>query len=422
MSFSQGVSGINAASSNLDVIGNNIANSATVGYKSSRAEFADIYAGAKGLGTKVAAITQSFSSGSIETTDRDLDLAINGDGFFRFNDGAQTTYSRNGQLTLTKDGFLANASGGRLTGYQAQADDGSTGVVLTAENAQTARQALAGQPVNLEVPTGNMASKATGGAGIVMNLDANSEAPANAIDPESDNTYNFTTTMTAYDSLGNARPINLYFAKAGAGNDWNVEAFRNIPNPSDPTQTIPQSLGSETVSFNPNGTLIEQTPEQSLNINYPATGGANQINFDLGFEGTTQFGDDFAVNDINQDGYTSGALTGISIDDDGSLIASYSNDQTKLLGQVALANFRNTQGLQPVGDNGWVETSDSGQPLLGKAGTGQLGGLVAGAVENSNVDLSSQLVNMIVAQRNYQANAQTIKTQDQVLQTLVTLR
>ncbi|MCM2971624.1 flagellar hook protein FlgE [Larsenimonas suaedae] len=415
MSFSQGVSGINAASSNLDVIGNNIANSATVGYKSSRAEFADIYAGAKGLGTKVAAITQSFSSGSIETTDRDLDLAINGDGFFRFNDGAQTTYSRNGQLTLTKDGFLANATGARLTGYQAQGN----GVVLTAENAAAAKQALGGQPAALEVPTDNMPSKATEAGGVVMNLDSNSVAStpdttvagANGINPGNDASYNFTTTMTAYDSLGNTQPINLYFSKNSANpNEWTVTAFNDD-----------NVVGTNNaVQFDSNGQL--NPAGQNLNVAFTPAGGGAAMNFDVSFDGTTQFGDDFAVNDISQDGYTSGALTGISIDDDGSLIASYSNDQTKLLGQVALANFRNTQGLQPVGDNGWVETSDSGQPLLGKAGTGQLGGLVAGAVENSNVDLSSQLVNMIVAQRNYQANAQTIKTQDQVLQTLVTLR
>ena len=397
MSFSQGVSGLNAANSNLDVIGNNIANSATVGYKSSRAEFADIYAGAKaGLGVKVAAVTQSFGSGSIETTGRDLDLAINGEGFFRFNDGSQTTYSRNGQLTMTSTGLLSNASGAFLTGY-------------------AAGQGTGGEPVALQVPTDALAAKATTQAEAVLNLDASTEGLAAAdFDSTDDRTYSYSNTMTSYDSQGTSHDVALYFAKDDtADNTWNV--FASIDG-ADVDATTGQQ---QALTFNNSGVLTTNTP---LAFSFDLGTEVNNLDFELDFDGTTQFGSDFNLTTLDQDGYTSGALVGISIEENGTLTASYSNDQTQALGQLALANFRNMQGLESVGDNGWVETTASGQPLLGTAGSGQLGSLIAGATEGSNVDLSAQLVNMIVAQRNYQANAQTIKTQDQILQTLVTLR
>lgn len=406
MAFEQGLSGLNAAARNLDVIGNNVSNANTVGFKSGDALFADVYANAVagggelniGIGTAVEAVQQNFGQGTVTVSSNPLDIAINGNGLFRLSDSGTITYSRNGQFHLDKSGYIVNAQGARLTGYGANAQ----GVVVQSS------------PQDLQVGTADIAPNATTKAGVVANFDSRSAAittPFNLTDPT---TYNTSTSMSVFDTLGNAHTLSLYFAKSAA-NTWNVYAA------ADGTQLGAGSVG--TVNFTTSGAINTATTAMPFALSIPTTtGAATPLPVALDFTGTTQFGSAFGVTTLSQDGFTSGHLTGYNISADGVILGRYSNGQTRAQGQVVLANFKNLQGLQPLGNNLFAETSTSGQPLVGTANTGSLGTLQSGAVEDSNVDLTAELVNMITAQRVYQANAQTIKTQDQILQTLVNLR
>lgn len=393
MGFSQALSGLNAASSNLNAVSNNIANSQTVGFKSSRVQFADVYAGAKvGLGVSVAAVLQNFKDGTLETTDRNLDLAIAGGGFFRFEQAGLITYSRNGQLTMTRDGYLENAQGGRLTGFPPGAGVG-------------------GQPQLLQVPATGLQSKPTTQIDATMNLDASVPVlSAATFDPNNASTYSYASSATVFDSLGASHNVTLYFTKTGI-NQWSAQAALD--------GVIPAGQTPQAIDFDTNALLSGTYAPTSFA--FPMTNGADNLAVTLNLAGSTQFSSDFAQGSLSQDGYTSGSLVGISIDESGQVIGNYSNEQTNVLGTIALANFRSPEGLKSVGGNGWVETSESGQPLIGGAGIGQFGTIEAGVVETSNVDLTQELVNLIIAQRNYQANAQSIKTQSEVLQQAVNL-
>ncbi|MFC0267322.1 flagellar hook protein FlgE [Kushneria aurantia] len=402
MAFTQGISGLNAASRQLDTIGNNIANSQTVGFKSARTEFADIYAGSKGLGVQVSGITQGFSTGALENTGRDLDLAIDGGGFFRLNDGQQITYSRNGQFQVDEQGFMVNGNGARLTGYPVNDPNGANPQVLDGAD-----------PVALQIPQADLQANATSQASMELNLNSSAETlGAGDIDPADSESYNFTRPITTYDSLGNPQQVNLYFRKVSSVEDgpsnWSFAAFSNG-----------NQVGESNLVFDSNGQLTDGG-EQAISIGLN-NGAESPLNFNLDLA-ATQFSGESAVRSASQDGYQAGSFTSLSIAENGNLIGNYSNEQSRVLGRVALAEFANEQGLQPMGNNAWTATQSSGQELLGTAGSGQLGSLRSGTVEASNVDLAGELVSMIVAQRNYQANAQTIKTQDQILQTVVTLR
>ena len=407
MGFSQALSGLNAATSNLNVVSNNIANAQTVGFKSSSAQFADVYAGAKvGLGVEVASVLQNFSDGTLETTNRNLDLAISGGGFFRFQQDGQIAYSRNGQLTMTTDGYLRNAQGGLLTGYPAGAGVG-------------------GQPQLLQVPAGGLQAQATTDVAATMNLDTTMPVlSADAFDATDPSTYSYASSATAYDSQGNSHSLTLYFTKTGS-NQWNVRVAQNGVIPED---QVPQQLSFDSnglLNGNVNGELDasgQQVPYEAGSFTFALDNGAADLSFKLDLAGTTQFANEFELGSLKQDGYSSGSLVGISIDESGQVIGKYSNEQTNVLGTIALANFRNPEGLKPIGGNSWVETGSSGQPLMGGAGVGQFGSIQAGVVENSNVDLTKELVALIIAQRNFQASAQTIKSQDEVLQQAVNLR
>lgn len=395
MGFSQALSGLNAASKNLDVMGNNIANSQTVGYKSASMQFADVYAGAKvGLGVSVAAIQQNFKDGNLEATGRNLDLAISGGGFLRFDQGEQVVYARNGQLTMTPDGFLENAQGGRLVGYPGAAGNG-------------------GQLQQLNVSAAGLPAKATGEVKATMNLDAGMAIlNPTAFDPLKPATYSYANGATVFDSQGAAQTLTLYFIKTGV-NTWDVKAARSTPEGQQFSEAdIP-------LAFDSNGLLVAGYEPGS--VAFALDNGANNLDFKLNLTGSTQFANEFELGSLTQDGYTSGSLTGISVDKKGQVIGNYSNERTLVLGTIAMANFRNPEGLTPVG-GGWVETADSGQVLIGEAGTGLFGSVEAGVIETSNVDLTKELVNLIIAQRNFQANAQTIKLQDEVLQQAVNLR
>jgi len=404
MSFQQGLSGLNVAAKNLDAIGNNIANSSTVGYKSARAEFTDVFAGATGgsagtqvgIGSAVAAVRQQFSQGNIVTTQNPLDVAVNGAGFFRLSTNGTVSYSRNGQFSLDKDGYLVANNGARLTGFGADASG----------------KIIASTPSDLQVTFANLPPKATSDARVALNLDSRATAPTAAFNASDPATYNSSTAMTVYDSQGNGQTLTMYFRKT-ASNTWDVYGTLNG------TAIGAGTIG--TLNFNNAGAL---SADAKIALNIPLTNGANPLNFNLTFPAgqAVQFGVDFAVNQLQQDGFTTGRLSGFSIGNDGVILGRYTNGQSRAQGQIVLANFINAQGLAPQGNNQWAETSESGQPVVGPPGAGSLGNVQSGAVEESNVDMTEELVNMITAQRVYQANAQTIKTQDQILQTLVNLR
>ena len=413
MGFAAGLSGLNAASQSLDVIGNNVSNASTVGFKNSRAVFADVYAsslsgagaGAIGLGTKVADIQQQFTQGNITTTNNPLDIAINGGGFFRMSDNGTVTFSRNGQFQFDNNGYIVNSDGLQLTGYSV---DGAGNIVAAA-------------PGPIQISANDIAPRSTEQFAAGLNLDSRATQPVTAtFDPADPSSFNHSTSATVYDSLGNAHVMTMFFVKTATNGQWDLHAT------VDGTAATNVNLGAgagapTTLNFNSSGALTTAMPLAGVTL---AVGGGavTPLTFDLNFAGTTQYGSGFNVNSLTQDGYSSGRLTGFNIAADGQILGQYTNGLNQTMGQVVLANFANPQGLKPLGNNQWQESPESGLPLVGAPGTGGLGVLQSAAVEDSNVDLTAELVNMITAQRVYQANAQTIKTQDQVLQTLVNLR
>ena len=420
MSFQQGLSGLNASSKNLEVIGNNIANANSFGSKSSRAEFGDVYAAALngggtraiGIGTSLMTVAQQFNQGSITTTENPMDLAINGPGFFQVGDGKNpNNFTRNGQFKVDKDGFIVNDAHQMLMGYPADV----LGVIQP------------GKPQALQLPTGGVSPQATASIAVEMNLDSRlrTSAPASgpAIDFNDASTYNNATSLTVYDVKGEGVALTYYFQKS-ATDSWKVFATANGVTVGG-TAAAPTPI--TTLVFPANGSA-PTSPAAPVSFDVPATvnaAGADTLPITgvlLNLKKTTEFGAAFGVTDLKQDGYSAGQLSAISIESNGIVMARYSNGQSKPAGQIELANFRNPQGLQPIGNNAWSRSVASGDPVPGTPGDSSLGLLQAGALEESNVDLTGELVSMITAQRIYQANAQTIKTQDQVLQTLVNLR
>jgi len=404
MSFQQGLSGLNAASQSLDVIGNNVANANTVGFKDSQAIFADVYANSlassgstgAGIGVSVASIQAQFSQGNIRTTSNPLDVAINGRGFFRMDSNGTVNYTRNGQFHVDKDCYIVNATGSKLTGFGVDASG----------NLQI------GTAVPIQLSTAQLQATATANATVGMNLDARESTIGAAFSITNPATYNKATSLTVYDSLGNPHALATYFTKTAA-NTWAVNGALD--------GTSIGALGS--LKFKADGSLDTAASGVPYNVSVPVTDGATTpFVMKLDFSGATQFGSSFSVDTLKQDGFTSGMLSGYAVSDDGTVLGRYSNGATRTLGQIQLANFSNPEGLQPLGQNAFAETAASGAVIPGTPGSSNFGVLQSGAVEESNVDLTQELVNMITAQRVYQANAQTIKTQDQVLNTLVNLR
>jgi flagellar hook protein FlgE len=414
MSFQTGLSGLNSTSRSLDVIGNNIANANTVGNKSSRAEFAALISsnmgsgGSPGTGVSVSTLSQNFAQGNVIVTGNDLDIAVNGAGFFQVtNTDGTTGYTRDGQFKLDKLGSIVTDTGAKVMGFPTDIKGNST---------STTAQALT-------LPTGApIAAKQTTAIAVELNLDARAQltagsptaSPPIAAIPRA----TFATSINVFDSQGVAIPVNLYFEHmpstgtgTGAVDNWDVY---NVA--SGGTKLL-------TMTFGASGNLVSPTAGTTtpLTIATPSTTTPDIVaNLDL--SKVTQFGNPFAVTNLTQDGYVSGVLVGVKVGTDGNISARYSNGQTQVAGKISLAEFRNPQGLSPAGGNTWVETFESGAPLTGAPGTGKFGALASGSLEESNVDLTSELVNMMTAQRAYQANAQTIKTQDQIMTTLVNLR
>lgn len=431
MSFQQGLSGLNAASKTLEAIGNNVANSSTVGFKSSQAQFADVFASSLsgsgsgstqvGIGVKVAQVAQQFSQGNVTSSNNPLDLAINGGGFFRMSTNGAITYGRNGQFALDKSGFIVNANGARLTGYTANVN----GVIST------------GAPADLNIATADLAPKVTGTVNAVLNLDSNKPQIDQTIKPFSTTdatSYTNATSVSVFDSLGVSHVLQTFYVKVAPTAAFPNSGTWNVYGAADdkvlavlPAATPPVPIVLATLRFNTDGSLdktnsVPAAPALTTASVPVGSGAATPFPVAFDYTGTTQYGSTFSVNSLKQDGFASGRLSGFNTGSDGVITGRYTNGQSTVLGQVVLANFANLNGLQPLGNNLWAESSASGQALVSVPNSGSLGVLQSSAVEDSNVDLTAELVNMITAQRVYQANAQTIKTQDQVLQTLVNLR
>ncbi len=421
MGFQQGLSGLNATSKNLDIIGNNIANANTFGAKSSRAEFADVYANSisgtggsnVGIGVSLETVAQQFTQGNISTTGNPLDLAINGRGFFQvLRPGGDTAYTRNGQFKLDREGFVVDNIGNKL---QAQPWDDAVGRAVG--DAQPIRlQAGLGAPV----ATGAGTDPALRGIRMGVNLDATSAVPTVPLSFNTPASYNYATSQTLYDSQGAPVTMNYYFRKTATDN-WDVYATVNgqaFDGPAPATGKV------SSLTFDSTGALTSPTTPPTINVVDPRVTPSSTLfsALPLNFGGSSQYASGFSVSELKQDGYASGQLTGITFDDSGVVKASYSNGRTQNLSQLQLVDFSNLQGLQPIGANLWRSTYASGDPSSGgPPGTGTYGALQSGALEESNVDLTGELVNLITAQRLYQANAKTISTQDQVLQTLVNI-
>ncbi len=392
MSFGTALTGLNAASADLDVTSNNIANAGTVGFKYSRAEFADIFAAsstgtaqnAVGQGVRLSNVAQQFTQGTITATGNSLDLAIDGNGFFEVRgEGEQSFYTRAGNFSLNRDYQIVDNAGRELMGY------GPNG-------AYTA----------LSVSTKNMAAKATENVGVTANISSATEVGES-----------FSTSTTVYDSQGGEHVFSLTFTKQ-ANNEWSYEARL------DDAFTW---NGESNIQFDEHG----QTTFGSVSFGAPDGSGStvalsngaelpNGITVDLGE--LTQFGTPSGVTRLNPDGYTAGEFAGLSVEADGRISARYTNGQTQSIGQVALTQFASPDNLKPVGHNSWIETHASGSALRGVPGSSGLGGIEAGALEESNVNISEQLIKMITAQRNYQANAKMISTEDAVTQELLNIR
>jgi flagellar hook protein FlgE len=406
MPFNIALSGLNAASKDLEVTANNIANTATTGFKGSRAQFAELFSAAgpnlsssqTGSGVRLTNVAQQFTAGSVETTNNSLDFAISGDGFFTLHDGKGYSYTRAGAFQKDQAGFVTNANGQRLQVFPALSNGTFDNSTLT----------------DLQLLTSQNAARATSAVQMSLNLPSDAVAPATPFDPFNDPTsYNQATPFTAYDSLGATHSGTVYFVKDPAANVWNANLY------VDGVSTG----ASQPVTFNSSGALVAPANGKLAFPAVTVSPGSNPMQLTLDMSKATQFGNTYAASAINTDGFPTGILSSIDVSREGVVQAKYSNGQTTALGQLAMAQFSNEQGLRQVDNTNWAASYDSGTPVMGAAGNGTYGSVQAGALEASNTaDLTAQLVNMIKAQRNYQANAQVISTDNQLTQTIINIR
>ncbi|WP_322407171.1 flagellar hook protein FlgE [Idiomarina sp. PL1-037] len=451
MSFNIALSGINASQKDLDTTANNISNVKTTGFKQSRAEFADVYASSifnagntkVGDGVLTSSVAQQFSQGTLDFTDNSLDMAISGNGFFATTDGLGSrdlTYTRSGAFKLNDDKFIVDNQGNYLQGYQVDRNSGVNSSVALATT----------QPIRIPDVAG--APQSTDNVFTAFNVDARRspiDGTANPFDPETPSTYHSSTSATVYDSLGESHTLSTYYVKRdSASNQWDVYAtFDGDEIDLDPTGTATPSATNSVngftglqVEFLGNGepnvaagqtTFDPGSLDLSANnaagnpyLNNGASAQTIQFNFqDLsGTTSPTQFASDFEVTNLDQDGSTVGRLTNVDIDKSGLIAATYSNGDVQYLGQVAVVRFANEQGLTQIGGTKWRESIDSGEPLSGEANTGTFGGIEASALENSNVNLTKELVDLISAQRNFQANSRSLEVNNTINQTILQIR
>jgi flagellar hook protein FlgE len=420
MAFSTALSGLTAASSDLDVTANNIANADTYGFKESRAQFADVYAAGAvnlnnsviGQGVRLSSTAQQFTQGNISTSSSNLDLAISGDGFYTLKDANGFVYSRNGQFGEDKSGNVVSSTGQALQVYPPLINGGFNTGTLSNLNLQTAQSAP------LATTTGT----------VILNLPANTPVPSLApFDPTNSLTYNQSTSTTVYDTLGNAYPATMFFSAVAAApapavpvvapNTWTVHMTVNGVS-ADPPAPAP----TNTLTFSSAGAVT--TPVGgglTFNGYSPTDGALAPLALNFNFGQSTQYGGQFGVTSIVQNGYATGQLSTVAIDPTGIVSAVYTNGRSTQLGQLAMANFPNPQGLKELGDTNWSETFTSGTVVSGVAGSAGFGSIQSGALESSNVDLTTQLVDMITAQRAFQANAQVITTANAESQTIINI-
>ncbi len=400
MPFRVALSGLNAASSDLNVTAHNIANANTTGFKGSRSEFADVFAvGAQaiGNGTRLSAVTQQFSQGGVDFTDRAMDLALSGEGFFTLKDSGVITYSRVGAFGVDRDGFIVNSQNQRLQIFPA-VNNGSFNI---------------GTLQDLQLSTTDSAPQASSISEFGVNLPANATPPLIGVfDPNDASSFNHSTAITIYDSLGSTHTATAYLVKDAVPNVWDARFF------IDGTAVG----GVNQLTYSNVGALMSPATGNFVLPPYAPPNGSAAINLTAQFGQSTQYGSEFGVNLLNQDGFAAGRLSNIDVDANGVVFARFTNGRSEPLGQIALSNFTNTQGLRQLGDTSWGESFTSGNAIRGAAGTASFGQIQSGALEASNVDLTEQLVNMITAQRNFQANAQIISTADQVTQTIINIR
>ena len=401
MSFGIALSGLNAAQQDLDVTANNISNVDTTGFKSSTTEFSDLFSASQqgvsstavGNGVSVSEVSQQFTQGNIDSTGNNLDLAVSGNGFFTMSDNGALTYTRNGSFQEDSAGYVTDSQGNRLQVYPPLANGGFNTGGLT----------------DLNLTTNESAPQATTNVSLTATLPANATVPLGAFNPANPDSYNDTTSLTTYDSLGAAHTSSLYFVKGATANDWTVQLYVDGN-----AVGTPQAL-----DYSSSGVLTTPAGGQITFPAYTPATGAAPMNLTFNFAQTTQVGSSFGVTANTQNGYTTGTLTGINIDSTGVVQARFTNGNSVNLGQIAMANFANRQGLQQLGNQSWAQTFASGSPVSGTAGQAGMGTIQSGALEESNVDITAQLVNMITAQRDFQANAQMVTTDDQITQTII---
>lgn len=431
MPFRIALSGLEAASTDLQVTGHNIANAATNGFKESRAEFADIYANSvqdvsttsAGRGVRVTRVAQQFSQGNIDFTSNNLDLSINGEGFFTLEDASgNISYTRAGAYSADREGYVVDHAGNRLQVFD---PDGAGGFNT-------------GSTSDLQLPLLSGTPAATSTVAVSLNLNPTGVATptATVFNPTLPNTYDNATSTTVYDSLGVAHTMTMYYRESTTDNSWLVWSTvldtDGTVLPLDPTTgasiAAPASVAypAAEITFTTSGVIVPGVGSVDANgaiaYNAETITAAAPLSFTFDYSNTTQYGSDFAVNDLTQNGYAPGRLSGVDIDNSGVVFARYTNGQSDPLGMIALAKFNNQQGLRQLGDTSWAETYDSGDVQMGQPGSSSLGMIQSGGLENSNVDIAEQLVNLITAQRNFQANAQVITTADTITQTIINIR
>ena len=414
MSFNISLSGLNAAQKDLDVTGNNIANASTIGFKQSRAEFADLFASSVysntktqvGSGVSTAAVTQQFAQGSLQSTSNSLDLAIKGDGFFVLapsSTSLERTYTRAGAYQVNDEGYVTTSGGDYLQVYQVSDDGAPQAVSLDST-------------IALQIPTVAGEPKSTSKVTAALNLPASADVISGVLfDQKDSSTYTSSTSAVIYDSLGQSHTLTQYYTKTGTSatnSTWQVQLYVDGTSAAAPS----------TLTFNNSGILTSSSSISTNALTMLDNGADETQTIDISFESITQYASSFQVSSMSQDGATVGQLTNVSIGADGVVAATYSNGTTSKLGMVALAKFSNPQGLTQIGDTSWKESQDSGAAVPGVPNTGTFGSVNSSALETSNTDLSAELVDLISAQRNYQANSRALEVNSTLQDTILQIR
>ncbi len=430
-SMYNGVSGLMSSSQALGVVGDNIANVNTVGYKRSREVFADIMgqtvpgasaANRVGGGVRMVDVQQMFAQGALLTTDGEADLAISGEGYFavsgNVNGREGTFYTRAGQFRVDNGGFMVTPTGLRLQGYGIT-DEGNIDTRIG----------------DLQIGNAELTPNATTEGNLGVNLESGEEVPVPAFDPADPESYNFSTSMTVYDSLGEGRRVDLFFVKT-ADNAWDYHAFVDGGDlaagvPGTPTSLTP-GVATGSLTFTATGALDTEVGG-AVAPAWEGGAAAGAIQFDFGtsittdggtgLDGSTQFADQpSSLNALDQDGYSAGNLVGFSVAGDGMFTGVYDNGQQRALGQVVLATFASDEGLTRVGNNAWSDSTDSGPPLVGPPSWSGRGAVSQGTLEQSNVDIATEFVSLIAHQRAFQANGRTITTADEMYNNAIQLK